>query len=146
MNRRRFSCNHNSWVNGRCDWIPKDPKGRSLGAIATIIETRCLGHEANLKSMDSVHSTKGSAWLCVVKILFRSHFLLAKWVDLMSTTFWIDFIATNGLYGISCRCSHSAIATTTSQSYPCEEGFRPSKNSKTPIELTVPSHPRNERR
>ena len=52
-------------------------------------ETRCQGHEVNLKSVDSVCNTNDSAWLRVRKILFRSRFSLAKWVDLMSTTLWI---------------------------------------------------------
>ena len=45
-----------------------------------------LGIEINLKSMDSVHNICGSAWLRVMKILFRSRVLLA---DLISTTVWI---------------------------------------------------------
>ena len=42
--------------------------------------------------MDSFHNIStwcGRAWLLEVKILFRSHFLLAKCVDLISTTFLI---------------------------------------------------------
>ena len=53
-------------------------------------ETRYKGHEVNLNSMESVHCANGSAWLPVVKILFRSCFLFAKRVGLMSTTSWID--------------------------------------------------------
>ena len=50
------------------------------------IKTRCWGHARNLNSKDSVHSTCSER---VVKILFRSRFLSAKWIDLGSTTFWI---------------------------------------------------------
>ena len=47
-------------------------------------ETRCQGHDVNLKSIGSVHNTNDSAWLRVRKILVLSRFPFAKWVDLMS--------------------------------------------------------------
>ena len=65
------------------------------------MEQRFKGQEVNLKSVDSIQSTNGSVLLRVVKILFRSRFLLAKWVDLMSTIFWSDRKTNRDRYGIT---------------------------------------------